>query len=265
MAQTASPEILLLDDGSTDGTSDMVRSEFPEVRLFTFTDSKGYIVRRNEGARLATGAIIFSIDDDAEFSSPHVIEQTLQEFSDPCFGAVAIPYIEPHKDNRLMQQAPDAESLWKADRYIGTAHAVRRKLFLELGGYRENLIHQGEEGDFCIRMLNAGFLVRLGTSDPIIHNESPKRNLERMDYYGCRNAILFIWQNVPTPWLIPNLLMTTINCLKWTFIPSRFAVRIKGIVAGFILVFAAERHPVSNRTFIQWRGLGRAPCILETL
>ena len=35
--------------------------------------------------------MIFSIDDDAEFSTPQVVEQTLQEFDDARIGAVAIP------------------------------------------------------------------------------------------------------------------------------------------------------------------------------
>jgi hypothetical protein len=99
--------------------------------------------------------VVFSLDDDAVFSSPFVLEQTLRDFSHPRIGAVAIPYIEPHKANREMQRAPTREDVWITASYIGTAHAVRRDVFLALGGYREHLVHQGEEGDFCIRMLAA--------------------------------------------------------------------------------------------------------------
>lgn len=259
LTQTKTSELIVIDDGSTDGTSAMVEAEFPQARLIRHDQSRGLIVRRNEAARLATGDIIFSIDDDAQFDSPNTVEQTLSDISDPRIGAVAIPFIEPHKGNFLMQQSPDREQIWICQRFIGTAHAVRRELFLNLGGYREHLFHQGEEGDFCIRMLDAGYYVRLGNGNPILHFESPKRDSTRIDYYGSRNSILFVWQNVPWPAFPIHFIGTTYNVLRFTFKPGRFFRRLRAIIVGYMwcLMNFRERHPVRFSSYSMDRKLRR--------
>jgi hypothetical protein len=258
--------------------------------------------------------VVFSLDDDAVFSSTFVVEQTLQDFSHSRIGAVAIPYIEPHKANKEMQRAQTREDVWIMASYIGTAHAVRRDVFLALGGYREHLVHQGEEGDFCLRMLAAkhggeeilttedtterlggremeqpkvgpkgegvgttdsksteveaavpGFFVRLGNSDPIIHNESPKRDFSRMDFYGRRNDVLFHWQNTPMPDLLWQLPMTIAGGLLCAYRVKRWEKMACGIISGiFEVLKGATREPVGKKHFRFYKQLKTCgPSLME--
>lgn len=251
VAQTGSYEVLVIDDGSADGTPAMVRNEFPMVKLETRSESHGYIVRRNEAARLASADVVVSIDDDAEFSSARSVEQTLAEFDHCRIGAIAIPFVNVLQSDRVLQRAPAEQEPFTTDSFIGTAHAVHRDLFIRLGGYREELTHQGEERDFCLRMLAAGYVVRLGTADPILHYESAARNLNRMDHFGRRNDILYATQNVPMPYLPIHLVGTTIHGLFFGWNCGRFRNHAAGIAAGYrdSLGLWSKRNPVSSDVY----------------
>ena len=267
VSQTARPEVIVIDDGSTDGTAETIRRDFATVSLVRHEQSAGLVARRNEAARATKQDVIVSIDDDAAFTSPRSVEQTLAEFDDDRIGAIAMPFIEPRKGPAVMQRAP-AAGRWVTDSFIGTAHAVRRDVFLALGGYRERLIHQGEERDFCIRLLQAGYVVRLGSADPIHHYESPKRDYSRMDYYGRRNDVLFVWHYVPSADLPLHLAGTLVNAARSAWHARRVSRMAAGTVAGLAdgVRHRLDRQPVSRTVYRLHRRLKtRGPARLETV
>lgn len=250
VAQTGGHEVLVIDDGSTDGTADAIGREFPHVRVVRHEHCRGLVVRRNEASQLTTADVIVSIDDDATFPSARTVAQTLEEFDDRRIGAIAIPYVEPRKGPAVMQRAP-ASGSWVTDSFIGTAHAVRRDLFVSLGGYRDSLIHQGEERDFCIRLLQAGYVVRLGSADPIHHHESTRRDYSRMDYYGRRNDVLFVWHYVPSADVPLHLAGTLVNAVRSAWQARRISRMAAGTMAGLAngLRRPLDRQPVSRAVY----------------
>lgn len=251
VTQTVPLEIIVLDDASEDGTGEAVAAAFPQARLIRNKTCRGYIRLRNEAAELARAPYIFSIDDDAVFTSPRIVEQTLREFDHPRVGAVAIPFINVSTSPEVLQRAPGDGGVHVAHMFIGTAHALRRDVFLRLGGYRAFLEHQCEEPDYCARMLAAGYVVRLGGADPIHHFASPKRDYARIHFYGARNDVLRHWLNVPWPNVVWRMLRTTLGHLLDGLRRGSLGAQARGLAAGWLGAYRhrRERAPLDAVTY----------------
>jgi glycosyltransferase involved in cell wall biosynthesis len=254
--QAGDVEVLVIDDGSNDGSADAIAATLPQIRLIRHEHSSGYIVRRNEAADLASAPILVNLDDDAEFTSRDVVAQTVAAFDEARVGAVAIPLIDLPRGDQVRQHAP-AEGTFVTQQFMGTAGAVRLGAFRAVGRYPTVLRHQSEESDLCLRLLAAGYVVRLGRGDAVRHYGSPKRDVRRMWFYGCRNDIVFGWRNVPMPDLVGYWLKTALFQL-WLGLgvrePLLFA---RGVAAGFAMVSSGlERRPVSPRIYRLYRRLG---------
>lgn len=266
--QSVPVEVLVMDDGASVAVEEMIRSEFPQAQYHSLGTGEGPAFQRNRGIELATSEIVFPVDDDTVFPSPLTVEQTLAEFDHPNVGAVGIPFINIRIDGQMRQKAPTAGPVWITHAFVGAAHAVRRSVFLKAGGFREHFFYMGEEGDLCLRLLNAGYIVRLGTADPIHHLESPRRNLALADYYGRRNDVLFAWLNVPWVFLPPHLLGTSLNGLLTMLKAQNPGRMLLGLLQGYASIpkYWRERKPVPLFVYRLHRRLKKSgPCALDSV
>lgn len=186
LTQTVPVEVRVLDDGSTDGTAEALHDAFPpadhpNLHYERHAGGNGPCKLRNHGTRLVRSEFVFPIDDDAVLTSTDTVAHVLREFDDPRVGAVAIPYVNVRQSPDVRQAAPGTDQVYVIASFVGASHAVRRSAFLAAGGYREQLIQYGEEGDVCLRMLSRGYVCRVSTAPPIEHHQSTSRALARQN------------------------------------------------------------------------------------
>ncbi|MBL8042373.1 MAG: glycosyltransferase family 2 protein [Nitrospira sp.] len=256
LAQQEEVEIIVMDDASTDGTGEMVTAEFPMVRLVATETRCGLIVQRNRAAEIATSPIVFSLDDDAIFSTPNIISQALPHFSEERVGALALPLINiiggvPREF--YAGRPSEKHAFWVMHAFTGAGYAVRRDLFLALGGFQGHLFHWGEEPEYSQRMLNAGRVVRLAMTDPIHHFPATEgRHKRGKNVWLYRNMILASWYTAPLPVLIPLLGLQTARCVaRGASNIRQLPIALEGIVRGYASCFAklGKRTPISLQTF----------------
>lgn len=258
--QTARIEVLVIDDASTDGTTDMVMKEFPGVRVHRRETSAGCVVNRNVGAEMARAPIIVTIDDDATFRSPDAIEVTLAELDNPIVGAIAMPLIDSNSPDTVKHRAPDDSDVWVTHKFTGAIHALRRDVFLKFGGFRGALVHFGEEEELCLRLLDGGYVTRMGTATPAYHDFSPARDRVRERFYAARNVIFWSWMNAPLSVVWQRMFAQTVRELGYAVRYRMPWVTLKGLFAGYRESFfgPAPRRPVSKAGWDLWRELRRS-------
>lgn len=163
-------ELLVSDNGSTDGSRDLVerrRVDFPHLRLVDSSDRPGLAHARNFGARTATGAALAFCDQDDVVASGWV---------QAMLDALAVhPVVAGRLEHDLLNerwtidvrgrpqelgllQYEDAEYL---PFVFGCTLGVARDLHERIGGFDETFSKGAEDADYCWRLQRLGYTVAL--------------------------------------------------------------------------------------------------------
>ena len=262
LAQTVPVKLLIVDDGSTDGTADFVRSHYPSARFIRNEQSLGIIEARNRAVELVDTELLFTLDDDAVYPSSDMIEVVASYFANPRVAVVAIPLRNHFPDRQTILREPcelGGDDFTCSFNYSGGANALRVPLFRRLGKYQGSN-RQAEENAFCMRLLAEGYVVRIAATGYVEHYPSEiDRDLREIESMRVRNNLVFAWLTVPMPWLLIHLPGIVFNSLRNSVRTGTTLARLQGVIAGFggILGQLRNRTPVSGQAYQLSRQLVR--------
>jgi GT2 family glycosyltransferase len=190
-------EIIVVDDGSTDGTTALVASRFPHVRLLTL-EPGGLSAARNAGAEAATGDIVAFTDDDCE-ADPDWLAGLAGAFAKgwDAAGGPNLPPPAKSDAEAIVAAAPGAPSHVmlddaEAEHLPGCNLAVRRTTYFDIGGFDPVFTTAGDDVDFCWRLRDKGYRLGFAPTAFVWHHRRPSLRgyLRQQIGYGKAEALL---------------------------------------------------------------------------
>jgi GT2 family glycosyltransferase len=205
-AQQHPVEILAVDNASTDGSAEMVRDEFPDVRLVRLPQNIA-AAARNVGVASAKGDVVVTLDNDVRFTTPDDVTRILTVFErHPTAAVVNFMIVGP--DGRLSRRdwchPRDVEAWGKrefvTDYVLEGASACRREAFLAAGGYWAPFFIGHEGWDLALRLVENGHELVYTPEVRVRHLvDASVRPSSRIYYTFTRNAVWVALRNLPAP------------------------------------------------------------------
>lgn len=193
-------EVIVVDNGSSDGSQDQTRKEFPQVKLVSNKENLGFTKANNQGLKIAKGNYCLLLNSDTyliENSFLKLVERarelknlgaigplllnenkTIQQsvgffphlpqvfwwmsfVDDLPGGAILKPYHVDHDSFYNKEQETD----W----VTAAAILIPREIIQKIGSLDEKIFMYGEEVEWCYRIKKAGFKVYFSPITKIIH------------------------------------------------------------------------------------------------
>jgi GT2 family glycosyltransferase len=201
--QTALPErptIIVVDNGSADGTADAVRESFPSIEVVELGENHA-AAARTIGVELAKSELVALSDDDSWWSPGSLARAEGIFACHPRLGLAAARILVGDEENEdptclLMAASPLERGQLPGPRVLGflaCGAVVRRRAYLEAGGFEPRFELACEEQLLAIELSRLGWELAYLPELVAHHHPSPLRNAARRRRLETRNALWLTW------------------------------------------------------------------------
>lgn len=248
-------QILVVDNASTDGTSDSISKAFPSITLLTQSENTG-VGARNRGLEKAEGDIILCLDDDMvdlRIADLNLLRERFCNEAD--LGGLCLKVTWPGSDKvrDWVHRHPPSFADTSFNTYEITEGAVawRRQALLDVGYYREDFFISHEGLDLSYRLLNGGWNIVYDGLAVVGHNHaSGGRTSWRRYYYDTRNLFWIAVLHQPFLYAVRYLFLGVGALFVYSLRDGHLWAWLRGLCGGIwrIPALHRERQPWSKQT-----------------
>ena len=184
--QTTRPAVVVVDNASSDATAELVREEFPWVRLVVNEENLGFGRAINRGAEEADSDVLVLVNNDAVCERDFV-ERICEPFAEERVGMVAGVLVQADAPNRVDSAGIEIDPTLRSFDYLwnrpvgqlaaardalgpcGGAAAYRLSAFRAAGGFDEAFFAYWEDVELALRLRLAGWECRLAPEARALH------------------------------------------------------------------------------------------------
>jgi glycosyltransferase involved in cell wall biosynthesis len=171
---------IICDDGSTDGTSNFLKTDYPNIQLIQNSESKGLIFSRNRLLNLTKTEFAVSLDDDSHLDSTDALEFIKEYFynNSDC-GLIALRIfwgLEETKETAFNQKPHRVQG------FVGCAHVWRMSAWRAIPNYPSWFIFYGEEDFASYQLFKKSWEIHYLPEVLVHHRVDIKARKKNKDY-----------------------------------------------------------------------------------
>lgn len=261
-------EVIVIDNGSTDGTREYVEAEHPWVRFHSEDANLGYGKANNAGFALASGEYLIVLNPDTEVDHGFVSGLVRAIATDGAGLATSLICLFDRRDvinacgndvhlsgvaycRGLGEPAAGYTACSRVASISGCAFAIRRDVLRRIGGFDDDYFLYVEDTDLSIRANIAGERIVFAPESVVFHKYALKMTADKFHLLE-RNRRQTLIKNLRWATLLalmPTILLT--GALMWVYAIVRGPAYVGAKVRAHWWIYSNWRHLMAKRRAVQ--------------
>lgn len=247
-------EVIVVDNGSDDGTTQMVNSKFPQIKYIKLDENIGAKALK-VGAKKARGEIIVNLDNDSLLDRNALSNIWNQFEKNEKLGALSAKVVDYYSGeiydpwHWFSKAEHESNNLLPITFINGNGASFRKSVLEEVNYFSDTVFFYGWEMDLSLRVICAGYEVMYCPGIEVRHKMSgASRSKDLSIFYITRNGLWYYFRYFPISCILKEIPKNLLYYAAISIKKKSFLYYLKGVVSAFYGLprILKERQPIKE-------------------